>query len=63
MKYALKRKNFYLDQAKINKVKRILGTKTETETIHQALDLALFQKEILGSLEQVKGKGHIEFIR
>ena len=33
------RKNLGLSQAKIDRAKRILGTKTETETIEQALDL------------------------
>ena len=59
MKSSIKRKNFYLDEVLINKAKKLLHTKTETETIHKALDLVLFEKEILKSLEKTKGKGHI----
>ena len=60
MKATVKRKNFYLDEKKIRRVKRILGTKTETETIDRSLDLVLFRKEIRESLRKVAGKGGIE---
>lgn len=56
---AVQRKNFYLDEEKIQRAKRILGTKTETETVTRALDLVLFRKEILASLEKVRGKSGI----
>ncbi|MEK6813970.1 MAG: type II toxin-antitoxin system VapB family antitoxin [Nitrospirota bacterium] len=55
----LQRKNFYLDEEKIQRAKRILGTKTETETVTRALDLVIFRKEILASLEKVRGKGGV----
>lgn len=63
MKNHLKRKNLYLDQSKIGKAKRILGAKTETEAINKALDLVVFEHEILASLKKVKGagKGHITY--
>jgi hypothetical protein len=57
MKTALKRKNIYLDEGKIRRARRILGTQTETETIDRALDLVVFRKAILRSLEQTAGKG------
>lgn len=56
----MKRKNFYLDEFKIKKAQKILGAKSETETIRQALDIVLFRKEIIGSLKQTKGKGGVE---
>ena len=62
MKANLKRKNYYLDQNKILKAKRILRTKTETATIDRALDLVVFRREILKSLEKVAGKGEVERI-
>jgi hypothetical protein len=37
-----------------------LGKKTETEAIDAALDLVVFKKEILASLEKVAGKGGVE---
>jgi hypothetical protein len=62
MKVKLKRKNFYLDQKKILRAKRILGAKTETEAIDSALDLVVFRGEIFKSLEKVAGKGGVERI-
>lgn len=57
MKSALKRKSVYLDEGKIRRAQRILGTQTNTETIDRALDLVVFRKKILHSLEQTAGKG------
>lgn len=57
MKTALKRKNVYLDEGKIRRAQRILGTQTDAETIDRALDLVVFRKEIVHSLEQTAGKG------
>jgi hypothetical protein len=59
MKTNIKRKNYYLDEAKIQRVRAILGTKTETEAIDAALNL-VFKREILKSLEKVAGKGGVE---
>lgn len=60
MKQTVKRKNYYLDEAKIKGAQKILEAKTETETIDRALDLVLFRKEILNSLKKTKGKGKVE---
>lgn len=62
MKTNLKRKNYYLDERKIQRAKRILGTRTETEAINSALDLIAFRKDILKSLEKVTRKGGVEKI-
>ena len=62
MKTNLKRKNYYLDERKIRKAKAILGVDTVTKTIDAALDLVVFRKEILQSLEKVAGKGGVEKI-
>jgi hypothetical protein len=62
MKPYIKRKNYYLDERKIRRAKAILKTRTETETIDEALDLVIFRKEILESLEKVAGKGGVEKI-
>ena len=35
----VQRKNYRIDMAKLERTQRILGTRTETETIHRALDL------------------------
>ncbi len=57
MKTSLRRKNRYLDEGKIQRARRILGTQTEAETIDRALDLVVFRKAILRSLEQTAGRG------
>ena len=62
MKANLKRKNYYLDEAKIRRARAILGTKTETEAIDAALNLVIFKQEILKSLAKVAGKGGVEKI-
>ena len=41
-------------------MKTILGAKTETEAIDAALNLVVFRREILKSLEKVAGKGGVE---
>lgn len=60
MKTNLKRKNYYLDDRKIQRIKRILGARTETEAINRALDLIAFREDILRSLQKVAGKGGVE---
>ena len=60
MKTNLKRKNYYLDEKKIRRVRTILGAKTETEAIDAALNLVVFREEILKSLEKVAGKSGVE---
>ena len=62
MKSALKRKNYYLDERKIRRAREILGARTETEAVDAALDLVVFRRQILKSLEKVAGKGGIEKI-
>jgi len=53
MKAKFKRKNYYLDQNKIRRVRAILRQETETEAIDAALNLVVFRKEILKSLPKV----------
>ncbi len=53
------RKNLRLTQAKIDRAKRILGTRTETETIEQALDLVAFREEVLEGLDRIAGSGAV----
>jgi len=47
----------YLDEGKVRRAQRILGTQTEAETIDRALDLVVFRKEIIQSLERTAGQG------
>ena len=50
-----KRKNVRLDQRSLDAARRILGTKTETETISAALDLVAFRKELVDSVRAMYG--------
>lgn len=51
------RKNMRLTQAKIDRAKKILGTRTETETVEEALDLVAFRREVLDGIESITGTG------
>jgi hypothetical protein len=62
MRANLKRKNYFLDEKKIRRVRTILQKKNETEAIDAALDLVVFKNDILKSLEKVAGKGGVEKI-
>jgi hypothetical protein len=60
----LRRKNLILDQAKIDRAKKLLGAATETEAITRALDavsdLARFHVEVDTALDGLVGKGGFE---
>lgn len=58
----LKRKNYRIDVVKLARTQRILGTRTETETIHRALDLVAEEGALVLALRNfvLKGGGHIE---
>ena len=60
MRADIKRKNYYLDEMKIKRVQKILGTKTQTETLDRALDMIMFRTELLASLKKVSGKGGVQ---
>jgi Arc/MetJ family transcription regulator len=57
----VKRKNYYLDEAAIKQAQRILGTKTETETIQKALELVADEARLAQALKNLldRGKSHI----
>jgi hypothetical protein len=58
----VRRKNYRIDVIKLERTRRILGTRTETETIHRALDLVADEAALVEALRAfvVKGRGHIE---
>lgn len=51
------RKHLKLDQAKIDKARRLLGLATEQETLDRALDLVIAEDPILRAHRKVKGSG------
>ena len=52
-------KHIELDQGKLNRARRILGAKTETETLERALDIVVSEAEIDTALKKARGKGRI----
>jgi hypothetical protein len=49
------RKNLRLNQAKLDRARRILGTATETETVEQTLDLVAFRQEVSAGVRRLAG--------
>lgn len=61
MKSAVKvRKQFILDAAKIELVKKITKSITATEAINKALDIVITNEKINNVLAAMKGKGAIK---
>jgi hypothetical protein len=58
----VQRKNYRIDVTKLTRAREVLGTKTETETIHRALDLVADEAALAKALRAlvVKGHEHIE---
>jgi hypothetical protein len=58
----VQRKNYRIDVARLERSRRILGTRTETETIQRALDLVVDEAALVEALHRfvLKGRGHIE---
>jgi hypothetical protein len=61
MATARRRKNVYIDQRRLDRVKLLLNTDTETEAINRALalaeDLAAFEAEVNRGLATLVGRG------
>ncbi len=55
-----RRKHFKLDQAKTDRAKKLLGSRTEQETIELALDVVLGEDAILKAHRRVKGVGGVD---
>jgi hypothetical protein len=53
------RKQFILDPAKIEMVKKITRAATETEAVNRALDMVIASEKIEKALVTVRGKGKI----
>ena len=50
-----------LDQARVSKVRELLGAPTDTGAIHMALDWVLESEAIVDDLMAVAGKGYGKF--
>ena len=56
----VRHKHLKLDQSKIDRAKKLLGAKTEQETIERALDLVLGEVPILKVHRRLKAIGGFE---
>jgi Arc/MetJ family transcription regulator len=52
----LKRKNFLVDDKALQKAKKILKAKTESEAVRQALSLVAFKREVMRAFDKAAGK-------
>lgn len=61
MKEAMCRKNYILDMNRLKKAQKAMGTKTETETIHRALEIATTELNLAEALKNLlkSGKGRM----
>ena len=64
MATARRRQNLFIDQRRLDRVKALLNTETETDTIDRALalaeDFAAFETEVNRGLERLVGRGGFE---
>ena len=56
----IRRKNLNIDQGKLDRAVEILGARSETDAIDQALDLLVFREELLAGIDRIAGKGGVE---
>ena len=52
--------NYSLDEAKVKKLRRLLKTRSDTEAVHKAVDLVLFQQEAVKAWIENAGAGGVE---
>ena len=55
----IRHKHLRLDQRKLDRARRILGARTDTETLERALDLILAEERTRQVLRSVGGKGRV----
>lgn len=60
---ALKRKTFILDENLVREAQQLLGTRTETEAVVEALRSVVLEKQVLADMRRVagRGRGHFDF--
>jgi hypothetical protein len=54
----IERKNYRIDVTKLNRARRILGTRSETETIHRSLELVTDEAALARALRDLVLRGH-----
>ena len=51
-----------MDAAKLAEAQRVLGARSETETVDIALDYVLFQAEVVDALDRLAAAGGLEHL-
>lgn len=59
MAITLRHKHVQLDQRKLERARRVLGARTERETLDRALDLVVMEATIDRALRAARGKGRL----
>ncbi len=59
MASSLRHKHVQLDQSKLDRARRILGARTETEALDRALHIVISEAGIDKALKKARGKGRI----
>jgi hypothetical protein len=54
------RKNMDMDAEKLARAQKVLGARSETETVDMALDYVLFQGEVFDALDRLADSGGLE---
>ena len=55
----LRHKHVQLDQGKLDRARRVLGARTETETLDRALDFVVTEADIDRALRGARGKARL----
>jgi hypothetical protein len=56
------RKNLHIDQRKLDAARKVLGVKTETETVDAALDAIGLRRELSRGIRRVRAAGGVKDI-
>lgn len=54
------RKNMDMDAEKLARAQKVLGARSETETVDMALDYVLFQGEVFDALDRLAAGGGLD---
>ena len=54
------RKNMDMDAEKLARAQKVLGARSETETVDMALDYVLFQGEVFDALDRLAASGGLD---
>ena len=57
---SVRHKHIRIDQAKLDKARKLLAAATETEALDRALTLVVSEAEVDAALRQVSGKGRLK---